>query len=157
MNICKNWPSCSLCLYMFWKRPTSVLQPQQLIFRRCLYVPSGKHILLGFQSPGGWLRITSPLFRENPIEQALFGEYIYILSQHETPNRFLASHCENLTVIIARWNPLFGTCHSFIHSSIGTLAAPPGLPGGTPKSKLAFYLIPKAKIGIHEMNHEFET
>ena len=41
--------------------------------------------------------------------------------------------------------------------SPGTLAAPLGLPGGTPKSKLGFYLITKAKIEIHEMNHEFET
>ena len=74
MNICKKWRSFSFVLYMFWKRPTSVLQPHQLYVRRCLYVPSGKHILLGKQSPSGCQTFTGPLFRENPMEQALFGE-----------------------------------------------------------------------------------
>ena len=45
---------------------------------------SHSNVLLGKQSPGGWLTFTSPLVHENPIDQALFGEYIheYMNIQH---------------------------------------------------------------------------
>ena len=47
---------------------------------RCLYVPTGKHILFWEHCPGGWPTFTSPLVCENPIAQALFGEYIEVLN-----------------------------------------------------------------------------
>ena len=93
MNIWRN----TIKKYQYFIRRMKILKrgdPRSAatahLFLKCCPRSSHSHFLRVPSTASRWVRITTPLVRQNPYRVNLFGEYdtyIYRLSQRKTPNR----------------------------------------------------------------------